>query len=125
MRAGFEPTYLVLLAELWNELDEISISLSNDALPQVVLGARAEAFLIELDLLDSAVIVWRRSELLTAPERDRVARLIAELRALLDFAPLELPSRAAMTALLHAQNRVFDEVCGLCPRVAEGFRESA
>lgn len=125
MRPAFESTYLVLLAELWNELDEIAVSLGDEARPRAQLEVRAQAFLIELDLLDSAVVVWWRSQLLTGPERDRVGRLVAELRLLLDFPPLELPGPATLGALLRAQNRLYDEVCGLCPSLPEGLRASA
>lgn len=125
MRPAFESTYLVLLAELWNELDGIADALAQSVVPGAQVGARAQAFLLELDLLDSAVIVWWRSQLLSASERDRVARLVAELRSLLDFPPLELPRPKALTALMRAQNRLFDEVCGLCPRLPEDLRASA
>ena len=125
MRPAFESTYLVLLAELWNELDGIAASLGGDVVPRAQVCTRAQAFLIELDLLDSAVIVWWRSQLLSVPERDRVGRLVAELRNLLDFPPHELPGATASAALVRAQNRLYDEVCGLCPGVSEGLRASA
>jgi hypothetical protein len=125
MRPAFESTYLVLLAELWNELDGIADSLSGGVVPRAQVCTRAQAFLIELDLLDTAVIVWWHSQLLTGSERDRVGRLVAELRNLLDFPPLELPRVTATAALMRAQNRLYDEVCALCPSVSEGLRASA
>lgn len=85
---------------------------------RVALRARAQALFIELDLLETALGAWRHHELLTGSEHECVG-------ALLDYSPLDLPCAAAASANRRAKNRLFDEVCMLCPPLVPELRATA
>jgi hypothetical protein len=116
---AFTKTYLALLAILWAELEELlgaieSIDLSiNSAANHWPVQARAEAVLLETELLRECCDKDSVVAALTCEQRLCFRALLNEIRDLLDLQPMQLPNSAARSAIMRAQDRVFDEAYAL------------
>lgn len=117
---AFDRCFLALLTSLWAEMEAVIVGNGppQGAAVDARAGLRAQALLLELTLLadrcDSAR--WRA---LIAPEQIEVVRVVVgEVRARLDFDPLEVESARMHEALVDAQNYLFDLVQRRCMLLA-------
>jgi len=115
----FAPTYLALLAMLWAELEDLlaAIDSTDTAANQWPVQARAEAMLLETDLLRECCDKDSVRAALTGEQQLRLRALLYEMRDILDLQPTQLPNPAARSAIVRAQNRVFDEVHALADHI--------
>jgi hypothetical protein len=116
---AFAKTYLGLLAILWAELEALldaidsldpSINASANHWP---VQAQAEAVLLETELLRECCDKDSVVAALTCEQRRCFRVLLHEIHDLLDLEPMQLPNSAARSAIMRAQDRVFDEAYGL------------
>ena len=116
---AFDSCYRALLTALWAELEAITAphctadgdaTLEPDESQQASLSLRQELVLLELALL------WERCETLRqrgwlSPEQAATMRsLISDVRGLLDYDPLVTSRGDFGASVMHAQNRLFDEL---------------
>ena len=111
---NFESCYVALLARLWVEMEAIlgqhcaEGAACGDARDRA--GLRLEALLLEIALL------WDKCELLRwrgllAPEQAAAVRVVVDdLHDLLDVESFDSAWPRVGTAIVRAQNRLFDEV---------------
>lgn len=103
----FVASFLALLVELWQELDELLALFDDDP---ARLAAGVEILRLELELLDAACTRLVDRGLLTAPQSLRVRVLLDDVRWIVsppEIAALALPSLEA------AQDRIYDEMQGV------------
>jgi hypothetical protein len=119
---ALDSCYLEFLASPWAEMEAILAqhcaenAARADARERA--GLRLEALLLELALLRDKCefLRWRG---LLAPEQAAAVRVVVnDLHALLDVEPFDSAWPRAGTAIVRAQNRLFDEVQRIAQRTA-------
>ncbi len=111
----FDSSFVALLTKLWAEMEAIlsATGADDDGSPGSRRQAelRAQALLLELVLLADHCDSARWRVLCGAAQVERVRCVVQRLLVLLDFSPLEQDSPQARSAMVRAQNFLFDEVC--------------
>lgn len=100
----FDTTFLALLVELWEELDELLALFDGDP---ARLAVGVEILRLELELLDAAGTRLAEGRLLTHAQSLRVRVLLDDVRWRVsppELAELALPSVEA------AQDRIYEEM---------------
>jgi hypothetical protein len=122
---AFDRCFLALLASLWAEMEAVIVSNGppEGATVDARAGLRAQALLLELDLLADRCDCARWRALISPAQIEQVRVVVGEVRARLDFDPLAVASARMHEALVDAQNYLFDLVqrrCLLLARRREG-----
>ena len=111
-RESFDAAYILLLSQLWFDLQQLSASIEANGSclrRSDAVQVHAQAVFLELALLRrrGSELLERRA--LTAQQLRRLHDTIDDVRGLLTFEPARLSSHA-VRSIGRAQNRLFDEV---------------
>ncbi len=113
----FDCSFVALLANLWAEMEALlgATGADDDGSPGSRRRAelRAQALRLELVLLADHCDSTRWQALCSAAQVARVRVVVCRVLELLDFSPFEQDSPQARSAIVRAQNFLFDEVCRL------------